>query len=220
MRFNLNNRIDSALSNMHKNTGTDKGSHGELAVFGVCEQFYQSCGGILIHSFSYLVDKEQKGNIKKGENGALYVENLGDTTEIDILYVSPYKVFPIEVKAYKAKEIRLTDEGIYGCRKTDKSPVHQNEMHMRHLYSYLYRALPDGCTDFVHPIVCFVDKCTVVDERSDMQKEYITVCTLNDLSRVISTFNQPLDCKLDLSQVDRVLRECMVKYEKYLPVRL
>ena len=204
---------------MHSHQSVDKGSFGEKAVFKVCEEFYQKEGGILIHSYSYKVDKDKEGNIKKGDNGKLYIENLGDITEIDIMYVSKFRVFPIEVKAYKAKEITLTDDGISGCYKTDKSPVHQNEMHCRHLYSYLYRALPKGSTDYIVPLVCMVDKAKVIDNRSMEQKEYIKVCILNNLRATIQKYNTPLEYQLNLQLVDNVLKEAMTKHEKYLPPR-
>lgn len=215
----LNNSVDDLLGRMRTSSQTGKGTFGEQAVFKICEQFYQKEGGILIHSYSYKVDKDQKGNIKKGDNGQLYVENLGDLTEIDVLYVSKFRVFPIEVKAYKAKEITLDDAGIYGCYKTDKSPVHQNEMHCRHLYPHIFRALPDGCTDYIVPIVCMVDKCSIVDKRSDWQKDYIKLCVLNTLEDTIRKYNTPLQCRLNLQLMDSILKEAMIKHEKYLPPR-
>lgn len=216
----LDSAVNGALNKMHKNTSTGKGTYGEQAVLAVCEKYYQKEGGILIHSYSYKTDREQVGNIKKGDNGNLYVENLSDYTEIDVLYVSRFRVFPIEVKAYKSKEITLDDSGIYGCYKTDKSPVHQNEMHCRHLYPFLFRGLPDGDTSYIVPIVCFTDECKIIDSRSDWQKDYIHVCALNGLDSVIHTFNTPLRYRLNIQQINNLLKEYMVKHEKYLPPRL
>lgn len=215
----LDREINKCLGRMHSNTQTGKGTYGEQAVFKICEGFYQREGGILIHSYAYKTDKEQLGNIKKGENGKLYVENLGDYTEIDVLYVSKFRVFPIEVKAYKAKEITLDDEGIYGCYKTDKSPVHQNEMHCRHLYSYIFRALPEGDTRYIVPIVCMVDKCTLIDNRSDWQKDYVKLAVLNTLENLIKENNKPLECRINLELMDNVLKEALIKQERYLPPR-
>lgn len=215
----LDGSVNSLLSKMRDSSQTGKGTYGEQAVFKICEQFYQREGGILIHSYSYKVDKEQKGNIKRGENGQLYVENLGDYTEIDVLYVSKFRVFPIEVKAYRAKEIRFDDAGIYGCFKTDKSPVHQNEMHCRHLYPHIFRALPEGKTDYIVPLVCMVDKCNIIDERLDWQRDYIKLCVLNNLEETIRENNTPLKYRLNLQDMNNILKEAMVKEEKYLPPR-
>lgn len=215
----LDGSVNSLLSKMRDSSQTGKGTYGEQAVFKICEQFYQREGGILIHSYSYKVDKEQKGNIKRGENGQLYVENLGDYTEIDVLYVSKFRVFPIEVKAYRAKEIRFDDAGIYGCFKTDKSPIHQNEMHCRHLYPHIFRALPEGKTDYIVPLVCMVDKCNIIDERLDWQRDYIKLCVLNNLEETIRANNTPLKYRLNLQDMNNILKEAMVKEEKYLPPR-
>lgn len=216
----LNNSVNQLLGKMRTSTQTGKGTFGEQAVFKICEQHYQSEGGILIHSYSYKTDKSQAGNIKKGENGQLYIENLGDYTEIDVMYISKYRVFPIEVKAYKSKEITLTDDGISGCYKTDKSPVHQNEMHCRHLYPVIYRDLPNGDTNYIVPLVCMVDTANIMDYRSDWQKDYIKLCILNTLEDTIKQFNTPLGYQLNLQLMDSLLKEAMIKSEKYLPPRM
>lgn len=216
----LNNSVNQLLGKMRTSTQTGKGTFGEQAVFKICEQHYQSEGGILVHSYSYKTDKSQAGNIKKGENGQLYIENLGDYTEIDVMYISKYRVFPIEVKAYKSKEITLTDDGISGCYKTDKSPVHQNEMHCRHLYPVIYRGLPNGNTNYIVPIVCMVDTANIMDCRSDWQKDYIKLCILNTLEDTIKQFNTPLGYQLNLQLMDSLLKEAMIKSEKYLPPRM
>lgn len=110
------NQMNKILGGMRTNDMKKKGTKGEEAVFALCEKLYQRHGGILYHSYAYKVDKNLPGNIKKDDSGTLFVENLGDFTEIDVLYVSPYKVFPIEVKSYSSKEIILTDDGISGVR--------------------------------------------------------------------------------------------------------
>lgn len=215
----LDSSVNGLLGKMRSSTQTGKGTFGEQAVFKICEEFYQHDGGILVHSYSYKTDKDQAGNIKRGENGQHYIENLGDYTEIDVLYISKFRVFPIEVKAYKSREITLDDYGIYGCYKTDKSPVHQNEMHCRHLYPFLYRALPEGSTAYICPIVCMVDKAKIIDSRSDWQKDYIKLCVLNTLKNTIRQNNEPLGYQLNIQLCDRLLKEAMIKSEKYLPPR-
>lgn len=216
----LDNSVNNLLGKMRNAGGTGKGSFGEQAVFKICESHYQKEGGILIHSYSYKVDKDQAGNIKKKDDGHLYIENLGDTTEIDVMYISKYRVFPIEVKAYKSKKITFTDDAIAGCLITNKSPVHQNEMHCRHLYSRIFKVIPDGRTDYIVPIVCMVDNAVIEDMRSDWQKEYIKLCILNNLDQVITEFNKPLSYQLNLASIDKVLKEVMVSSEVYLPPRI
>ena len=215
----LDSSVNNLLGKMRTSTQTGKGTYGEQAVFKICEEFYQRDGGILVHSYSYKVDKSQAGNVKRGDNGKLFIENIGDYTEIDVLYISKFRVFPIEVKAYHAKEIRIDDAGIYGCYKTDKSPVHQNEMHCRHLYPFMFRALPRGNTSYICPIVCMVDKAKIIDERSDWQRDYIKLCVLNTLKRTIEQNNNPLDFQLNIQLCDQLLKGAMLKSEKYLPPR-
>lgn len=216
----MDNAIDNILKDMHNHRSTEKGDYGEQAVFKICEKFYQTEGGILVHSYSYKVDPTQKGNIKKNEQGQLYTENLGNETEIDILYISKYRIFPIEVKAYQTREITFDDRGIYGCTVTNKSPIHQHEMHCRHLYPFMFRALQEGDTDYIVPLVCMVDKCNIVDNRSDWQKEYIHLCILNTLENTIRQYNTPKSHQLDLTLCDRLLKECMVDSKVYLPPRI
>lgn len=229
----LGGSISAILNSMHSTGGVNKGSIGEQAVFKICEEFYKTQGGILIHSYSYKVDKDLAGNIKRQEfNDGFFIENLGGSTEIDILYISKFRIFPIEVKAYKAKEITFTDDKIEGCYKTNKSPVHQNEMHCRHLYSALMRAIPEGgttqliqtpfgqCgTKYIVPIVCMVDKADILDGRSEWQRDYIKLTILNNLHQVIAENNTPLDFQIDLSLMDKVLKEGMVDHTTYLPPR-
>lgn len=230
----LKNSVSGLLQQMRSTGGTAKGSVGEQAVFKVCEEFYQSQGGILIHSYEYNVDKDLAGNIKKQDYGdTFYVENLGSTTEIDVMYISKFRVFPIEVKAYRANEITFTDTEVKGCRTTSKSPVHQNEMHCRHLYSTIFRGLPEGgttklistpygnCgTEYIVPIVCMVDKADILDCRSDWQRNYIKLTILNYLRKVIEENNTPLDYQIDLTLMDKVLKEAMHSSAVYLPPRM
>lgn len=218
--MNIVKDLNKVLKTMHNSKGVDKGSPGEYAVLKICEQFYNKYGGILIWSYSYKVDKTQAGNIKLNrDTNKHYLENLGNSTEIDILYVSPTKIFPIEVKSYKSKSMKLYDDRIDGVFKDDKHPVHQNEMHCRHLYSFMYRALPEGCTDYIVPLVVFVDEADIEDNRSEWQKSYIMVRTLNDLEETIETYNYPLDYRLDLNLVNNLLHENLISAEVFMPVR-
>lgn len=219
----LKSAIDACYDKISSaSSPTGKGTPGEQAVLAVCETIYQEFGGILYHSYSYKVDKDLPGNIKR-EDGKLYLENLGNTTEIDVLLVTPYRVFPIEVKTYRVTRntvIKLSDDKIEGCTETHKSPVHQNEMHCRHLYSGLCKSLPNGETKYITPIVVFVDECKVEDCRSDWQKEYIKVTILNYLRNTILENNTPYEYKLDLQSVDNTLRDMMTSNEKYFKLRV
>lgn len=219
----LGKLVDAELSRMKSAASTSgataKGSFGESAAYVICERLYQQRGGILYHSYTYPVDKDKCGNIKR-KDGKLFVENLGSSTEIDILYVTENKIFCLEVKAYKSKKITLTDEAIDGVFKTDKSPVHQNEMHARHLYTQLYKVLPDGESRYIVPIVVFVDECVIEDKRSEWQLDYIPVTTLNGLKGLIESYDKPLNYRLDLRVLERVLTSICISSSKKLPCRI
>jgi len=222
----LDSKVNDLLKKMHtigKGDGGDiskKGSVGELAVFNICEHFYQTEGGILIHSYAHDTDPDLQGNIKKNEEGIPYVEHLGSTSEIDVLYISKYRVFPIEVKSYHAKQIVFTDNGIKGSAQDSKSPVHQNEMHCRHLYSKIFRAFTNGNTEFIVPIVVMVDRVQIVDNRSDWQRDYIKLCIIDELAEVIQRYNTPIGYQLNLQLVNNILKESVQSTEKWLPPRM
>lgn len=215
----LSSVVNKCLDKMHVTGGMGKGEYGEEAIFKICESLYQTQGGILYHSYTYKTNPDKAGNIKVSPQGNLMIENLGNSTEIDILYVTKYRVFPIEVKAYKAKEIILTDDRISGCYKVDKSPIHQNEMHCRHLYPWIYQCLPNGESDYILPIVVFVDKCKLRDQRSDWQKSYVYKSILDTFLKTIVALNAPGDKALNLIGLDKCLTEALVSYKVKLPLR-
>lgn len=216
----LESEVNKYLKKMIQVGGTQKGNYGEQAVLKICEEMYQRQGGILYHSYTYNVTEGLAGNIKRKEDGKLYLEELGKTTEIDILFATEFKIFPIEVKAYKSKLITITDREITGCFKTDKSPIHQNEMHCRHLYHKLIRALPEGASKYIEPIVVFVDECSIEDNRSLKQKAYIKVATLDTLKVFLKQLNVPSEYRLDLTVLDKCLRDACVSKKKYFPLRI
>ena len=214
--MSLTSDVNKILNTMHSFNSSEKGVYGEKAVLAICEDIYQRKGGILIHSYAYKTEDVLAGNIKR-DGAKYYVENLGSFTEIDVLLVTPYKVFPIEVKAYKANKITLSNEKISGCHSTNKSPEHQNEMHCRHLYPHIYTALPDGCSNYIVPIVVFADDCTLADVRTNDRKQYIKVTILNRLRSLIEEYNKPYNgYMIDLRVMDEKLKTAMVSNEKYL----
>lgn len=197
---------------------TEKGVYGEQAVFSICEDLYQRRGGILIHSYCYKVEEGLAGNIKR-DGSSFYVENLGSSTEIDILLVTRYKIYLLEVKAYKSKKITLTNERIEGCAADSKSPVHQNEMHARHLYPKIFASLPDGqCYEYIVPIVVFTDETKIVDSRTPDQRNYMYVTILNQLRQLLEEHDKPHNgIVLDVPAIELKLRSAMRSYEKFLP---
>ena len=195
-----------------------KGDAGEQAVLQLAIQRMKRTGGFVYHYFRYPYQSNRQGvtylgNIKY-ENGEFveYTDAKNGRTledEIDVLYVSPYRIFPIEVKAYHAN-LEAYD---YWMKKqgtmVDKSPISQAEKHARHLYHVLYDVLPDGNPEYIKPIVCFVDRCKLMDNRSEEQIDYIPCCILNNFNVTVIKNNTPLDYNLDIDAVQRKLKEVM-----------
>lgn len=220
----MNERIEQNpasyyLEEMRKSQGVDKGVWGERAIVRILLSLYQERGGILIHSYEYQTDPTKNGNIKN-HDGELYLEKLGSATEIDVLYVTQYRVFPIEIKSYLANEIRLTTEGISGCSTTDKSPIHQNEMHCNHLYSAIWEGI-EADPSFIVPVVAFStweNKPMIYDNRPDNERSYIKICNTNTVYDLIKSLDTPNGKRINLDQIDRLLKNKMISSDAYYPV--
>jgi hypothetical protein len=201
-----------------------KGNLGEDAVLALLHGYMCKRGGLLHKSFTYPYASDKNGRVHLGniflQEDGTYIDitkQLND--EIDILYVSPFRVFPIEVKSYHATmEVSVanlkkngkvdfnTVEGKEDAPKRHKSPLWQAEKHARHLYHKIYDVIPDGNPKFIQPIVCFVDRCTVKDIRSSDHKVYMPVTILNNLIATVMDYDYPLDgLALDLKEIGRKL---------------
>lgn len=213
-------RINNILKDMRKAGKVQdmkaKGDAGEKAVLAITLDRMDVTGGVVYHSFQYPYQKNREGftylgNVKY-ENGKFvdYTETKNNrelTDEIDVLYISKYRIFPIEVKSYHAK-LEVYDHWMKKQgTMVDKSPIAQAEKHARHLYHVLYDVLPDGNPDYIKPIVCFVDRCKLVDDRSDEQISYIPCCILNNLKATLINSDRPLDYALDINMITNKLKE-------------
>lgn len=211
-------KIDSILMDMRKagkvSDWKDKGNAGEQAVLQVCLELQRKIGGLIYHSYQYPYQSDTSGKIYTGniklENGK-YVEYTESKRaledEIDVLFVTDYRVFVIEVKSYHAK-IEVYDHWLKkNGTEVDKSPILQTEKHCRHLYHAMSYVLPDGNPNYIVPLCCFVDRCTVTDNRSPEFERYIPICILNNLKSTLMSLNTPLDYNLDLEEIKRKLNE-------------
>lgn len=198
-----------------------KGDLGEDAVLALVYARRERVGkGLIYQSYKYPYQSNRSGIIYTGnvkfENGNYFdVTSKGLSDEIDILYITPYRVFPIEVKSYGNCKIDVYDHWV-NRRSTpvDKSPVTQAEKHARHLYHAMYEVLPDGNPNYIVPIVCFVDKCKVHDARDEEYKKYVPVCVLNNLISTINMYNTPLEYNLVLESVEARLRQVKTSVRK------
>ena len=194
--------INKILEKMRKSARTsykDKGNLGEEAALEIVLSIQKKIGGLVYHSFSYPYATDPDGNTCTGnikyENGKFveYTESdRGMFDEIDILFVTAYRVLAIEVKSYHAKMVAYDHWFKKNGTMVDKSPIFQAEKHVRHLYTHLAPVLPDGNTNYVIPLCCFVDRCTIEDIRSPEFSRYVPICILNNFEETLKDLNTPL----------------------------
>jgi hypothetical protein len=187
-----------------------KGGYGEEAALAVLDGYRKKTGGLIYRSFSYPYASNSNravylGNIFRAPDGGCKDVTGQFNDEIDILLVTKFRVFPVEVKSYHAA-LEVYDHWVrYNGDEAEKSPVAQAEKHARHLYHTLYEYLPDGNPNYIRPIVCFVDRCTVTDSRSQKFKAYIPVTILNNLGKALAANDTPPNAALDLEAIKRRL---------------
>lgn len=198
-----------------------KGAAGEEAVLQICYDRMQIKGrGKLYQSFEYPYQTNRAGVCYTGNvlyENEVFVDYSSDSIndEIDVLYCTPYQIFCIEVKSYHVRNLYVYDHWFNRENEpVDKSPIAQAEKHARHLYHAIHAILPDGDSKYIVPVVCFVDRCTVHDEREDDMKEYIPVCILNNLKSTLARYDKPLDYDIDLPALEDKLNQIKVSIKR------
>jgi hypothetical protein len=228
--MNVNAALAAMRSEGKLRNNKGKGDFGEDAVLALMHKYMCKRGGLLYKSFEYPYASNKSGKVYLGniylqEDGKYIDISRQYNDEIDILYVSPFRIYAVEVKSYHARmEVTIQYlkkngkvdyqpvEGQDGMPARHKSPIWQAEKHARHLYHQIYDVLPDGNPKYIQPIVSFVDRCTVVDERSAEHKIYLPVTILNNLSETITDMDYPFDgTALDLQAVGKKLDEIKSK---------
>lgn len=223
MASNINKILAGMRASGKLQDWKDKGDAGEDAVLAICLDRQRRLGGLLYQSYKYpyqsnSVNVTYCGNIKMA-NGKLESYESGYkgavlNDEIDILYITPYMIFPIEVKAYHAKLVVDSKWMTKNGDRVDKSPIAQSEKHARHLYHTLWEYLPEGDSRYIKPICCFVDRCTLDDNRTPAQMAYLPACTLNRLKSELIKYNKPREYGLDLKAIQTRLNEAKVEIRK------
>ena len=198
-----------------------KGDLGEETVLSICyERMKQSGVGLLYQSFMYPYQTDSNGKVYTGnikyENGEFVEyteERIND--EIDVLYITPYRIFVIEVKSYGAKRLEVYDHWFnYNGTPVEKSPIVQAEKHARHLYHAIREYIPDGNPDYIIPLVCFVDKCKILDDRSDYFERKIPIAVLDNLLNTINRNNVPLEYNIVIDQLEKHLEKIKVSIKR------
>ncbi len=225
----MSKNINAILADMRKAgkmaDNKSKGNLGEDAVLALCYERMQKVGkGLLYQSFCYPYQTDENGvcytgNIVRDQQTGAFTEYTNDhlQDEIDVLYITPYRVFPIEVKSYGRARLDVSD--LWFARNgqfVTKSPIAQAEKHARHLYHAIYSVLPDGSPEYIKPMVCFVDNCHLRQERNKYFMNYIPVCVLNNFLSTLQKYNVPAQYNLDLPAIERQLNEVKVSVRKKL----
>lgn len=200
-----------------------KGNLGEDAVLEILYERKQQAGnGLLFQSFEYPYQTNRQGICYTGnvlyENDN-FVEYTKDTIkdEIDVLYITSYRMFLIEVKSYHAKVLYAYDHWFNrGSTPVDKSPILQAEKHARHFYHAVHDVIPDGNPQYIIPMCCFVDRCKIKDARDEFFRNYVPLCILNNLRATINRLNTPLEYNLALDDIYRKLMEVNTSIKKIL----
>lgn len=208
------NSVDKALKTMQKNRldFKVKGTQGEIAILEILKSYQQSRGGVIYHSFSYpyasnRYGKNYPGNIYRDKVSGKFTTvdgNASTKDEIDLLYITRYRIFVIEVKA-RGGTWKLDDWARQNSRICEKYPIAQTEKHCRHLYHHIYEYIPEQNTNYIVPMTVFVDKAKVIDTRPKEMKDYILVSVANNFKAKLVSRDLPLKYELNIEAIKNKL---------------
>lgn len=193
----------------------EKGAQGEAAVMDIMHSYRAHRGGLLYQGFMYPYATDRSGKLYLGnifwdaEKGKYYDITKQVNDEIDVLYISNYRIFAIEVKSYHMKKVVLKDDWmVRDGSPVDKSPPCQAEKHARHLYHQLFDVIPNGDPKYIVPVVCFVDRVEKEfdDQRSPDFFAYMPVVPINQLQQAIIDSDTQREYTLDLAAIERKLK--------------
>lgn len=126
------------------------------------------------------------------------LEKNSDTTQIDLIVLSVYGIFVIEVKNYKGwifgnKNQRQWTQIIYKEKHKFQNPIHQNHKHIK----FIEELLKINDKKILKNLVVFVGDSQF---KTELPKN---VCRPKSLISYISTFNTPLISKFELNKYVR-----------------
>jgi len=180
----------------------EKGDIGEQLCIKALLPYCDMVGGKLVHSFEYPCATRENGEFYPGniffEGDTPKAGPAGGVDEIDVVLLTPRRIFAIEVKSYSNARFVVTDDATYkGSAKLDKDLIAQTEKHCRHFYHNFYEVLPDGKPDYIIPVFCSVDKSSIKNESHDP----IIFCVLNNVARAISQVDKYSSWSIDIPAV-------------------
>lgn len=192
-----------------KLTFSQKGSLGEDIALSVVLDYnkrYGSADNIIISSFKYNYIDGVPGNIhyNKEKNKFFEISGKKYKDEIDILYITDYKIFIIEVKARSGKWVLANNWTYRGTEPEEKCPFEQTEKHARQLYENIWTCIPNGNPLYIEQTVLFVDKAKIIDRRGN-EKFGIGCNILNTFKKWLIEKNKPLEYLLDKKALNNIL---------------
>lgn len=208
-------KINLLLQKLAKLNDENKGSLGEEIVFEVVKRYQKKRGNlILLRSVSYPYIPHVAGNIKLIDSEYKHFSDSNTEDEVDIIVISSYRIFLIEVKAYRY-QVTFTDEWTYRPKgPIEKSIPIQAEKHARHFYYNFFHTLPDGNSNYIIPMIVLADKSTIIDNRNSNMKQYIPITNLNNLNKTISDRDTPLEYELNTPEILKAIKEKSLSINK------
>lgn len=202
------NKIDKLLYELSKVNDEKKGEIGENLAFEVLKKYKnKKKGSVLITSLTYPYCSNVPGNLKLINNRLKYFSDTETDDEVDLVLITPFRIFLCEVKAYRYK-IELTNEWTFRSKGAiEKSIPTQAEKHARHFYYNYYDIIPNGKSDYIIPLIIIADKSEILDRRDKFWREYVPITNINHLNKTISIFDKPLEYKLDVKKILEVLKK-------------
>lgn len=201
--------VSSILKKMHSVTDVrEKGNLGEEACIAAIKPYAEANSGIILQSLQYPCATNRQGveyggNLKL-KDGVVFAEPHGGHDEIDIVLITDRRIFLVEVKSYGNAKLLITDDWFFrNGTPYEKDLANQTEKHCRHFYHTFYEYIPDGIPGYIVPVLCSVDKSTVINQSHDK----IAISVLNNVCKVIGQHDKVSKYSIDVNALMKAIKE-------------
>lgn len=123
------------------------------------------------------------------KNFCIKSQVTGHTAEMDVTFITPFKIYMFECKSYKGKKV-ITRECYLKADSSSKDILKQSESHIRILNEYMapYRMNIGALKTAPYRFVLFeLSSNDIVDKRTDKWKRTIPAVTLKSICNWIKT---------------------------------
>ena len=196
----------------------EKGDAGEDAAIILIKDIIKSIPGekALFQSVVYRLMCDKDGNELPGNltltAGRLEPNVSNGTGEIDVLLLTEYHIFIIEVKTYNAY-ILVDDDWTYkGTNPKQLDPLkfcnlQQVEKSARHFYQQYIDMIPRGDHNYIKPVLVYSQG------KLEVKTKDYDVTLLNGLREVILS-KEPLSNRLNVKKLERLVEERAISFKK------